>query len=72
MLCLICGDYLEVYRILMHDFFLEFQILGILDATRDAWIHREDWIKNGVHPGSGRKYKDSFYLQAQAMCYLNS
>lgn len=56
----------------MHDFFLEFQILGILDATRDAWIHREDWIKNGVHPGSGRKYKDSFYLQAQAMCYLNS
>lgn len=47
-------------------------ILGILDISRDAWIHREDWIKNGIHIGSGRKYKDSYYLQAQAMCYLNS
>lgn len=47
-------------------------ILGILDITRDAWIHREDWIRNGIHIGSGRKYKDSYYLQAQAMCYINS
>ncbi|TMW88728.1 hypothetical protein EJD97_018189 [Solanum chilense] len=47
-------------------------ILGILDISREAWIHREDWIKNGIHIGSGRKYKDSCYLQAQAMCYLNS
>ncbi|KAL0414352.1 UNVERIFIED_CONTAM: Actin-related protein 9 [Sesamum radiatum] len=31
-------------------------ILGILDFTRDAWIHREDWIRNGIHIGSGRKY----------------
>ncbi|WJZ87271.1 hypothetical protein VitviT2T_006667 [Vitis vinifera] len=47
-------------------------ILGILDFGRDAWIHREDWIRRGIHVGSGRKYKDSYYLQAQAMCYINS
>ncbi|KAL6650446.1 hypothetical protein ACP70R_009371 [Stipagrostis hirtigluma subsp. patula] len=47
-------------------------ILGVLDIGRDAWIHREDWIKNGVHIGSGRKYKDSYFLQAQVMCYYNS
>ncbi|KAF7837510.1 actin-related protein 9 [Senna tora] len=47
-------------------------ILGVLDFGRDAWIHREDWIRNGIHIGSGRKYKDSYYLQAQAMCYMNS
>ncbi|KAL0388442.1 UNVERIFIED_CONTAM: Actin-related protein 9 [Sesamum radiatum] len=47
-------------------------ILGILDFTRDAWIHREDWIRNGIHIGSGRKYKDSYFLQAQTMCYLNN
>ncbi|KAK4427745.1 Actin-related protein 9 [Sesamum alatum] len=47
-------------------------VLGILDFTRDAWIHREDWIKNGIHIGSGRKYKDSYFLQAQTMCYINN
>ncbi|KAL6839778.1 hypothetical protein ACP4OV_030466 [Aristida adscensionis] len=47
-------------------------ILGVLDIGKDAWIHREDWIKNGVHIGSGRKYKDSYFLQAQVMCYYNS
>ncbi|XP_010904571.1 actin-related protein 9 [Elaeis guineensis] len=47
-------------------------ILAILDFARDAWIHREDWIRNGIHVGSGRKYKDSYFLQAQAMCYINS
>ncbi|CAI8603043.1 unnamed protein product [Vicia faba] len=47
-------------------------ILGVLDLGRDAWINREDWIQNGVHVGSNRKYKDSYYLQAQAMCYINS
>lgn len=47
-------------------------VLGILDFGRDAWIHREDWIRNGIHIGSGRKYKDSYFLQAQAMCYINS
>lgn len=47
-------------------------ILGVLDIGRDAWIHREDWAKNGVHIGSGRKYRDSYFLQAQAMCYYNS
>lgn len=47
-------------------------IIGILDFGRDAWIHREDWICNGIHLGSGRKYKDSYYLQAQAMCYIGS
>ncbi|KAL5701975.1 Actin-like protein arp9 [Ranunculus cassubicifolius] len=47
-------------------------IIGILDFGREAWIHRDDWIPNGIHVASGRKYKDSFYLQAQAMCYMNS
>ncbi|XP_057959859.1 actin-related protein 9 [Malania oleifera] len=47
-------------------------VLGILDFSRDAWIHREDWIRSGIHVGSGRKYKDSYFLQAQAMCYINS
>ncbi|KAK6254785.1 hypothetical protein SCA6_016090 [Theobroma cacao] len=42
-------------------------ILGVLDFGRDAWIHREDWTRNGIHIGSGRKYKDSYFLQAQAM-----
>ncbi|XP_042463452.1 actin-related protein 9-like isoform X4 [Zingiber officinale] len=68
-------DTVEVLQSRTNPIFVSWKggaILGILDVTRDAWIHREDWIKNGVHPGSGRKYKDSFYLQAQAMCYLNS
>ncbi|MFS7926016.1 putative Actin family, ATPase, nucleotide binding domain-containing protein [Helianthus anomalus] len=47
-------------------------ILGVIDYGRDAWIHREDWIKNGIHIAGGRKYKDSYYLQAQPMCYINS
>ncbi|KAK2647238.1 hypothetical protein Ddye_022433 [Dipteronia dyeriana] len=47
-------------------------ILGILDFGREAWIHHEDWIHNGIHIGSGRKYKDSYFLQAQPMCYINS
>lgn len=47
-------------------------ILGILDIGRDGWIHREDWMRNGIHIGSGKKYKDSFYVQALAMCYINS
>ncbi|KAL9401381.1 hypothetical protein Peur_005230 [Populus x canadensis] len=47
-------------------------ILGVLDFGRDAWIYREDWIHNGIHFRSGRKYKDSYYLQAQATCYINS
>lgn len=47
-------------------------ILGILDFGRDAWLHREDWIRGGIHIAGGRKYKDSYYLQAQAMCYINS
>lgn len=48
------------------------QILGVIDVGRDAWINREDWIQSGIHVGSNRKYKDSYYLQAQAMCYMNS
>lgn len=47
-------------------------ILGVIDVGRDAWINREDWIQSGIHVGSNRKYKDSYYLQAQAMCYMNS
>lgn len=51
---------------------MSLQILAVLDLGRDAWISREDWIHNGIHIGSNRKYKDSYYLQAQAMCYMNS
>lgn len=51
---------------------MSLQILGVLDLGRDAWISREDWIQNGLHIGSNRKYKDSYYIQAQAMCYMNS
>ncbi|CAL1411140.1 unnamed protein product [Linum trigynum] len=47
-------------------------ILGILDFGRDAWIHREDWVRSGIHINSNRKYRDSYYLQAQAMSYINS
>ncbi|KAM0938921.1 putative Actin family, ATPase, nucleotide binding domain-containing protein [Dioscorea sansibarensis] len=47
-------------------------ILGILDICRDGWIFREDWIKNGIHIGSSRKYKDSYYLQAVALSYISS
>ncbi|WCJ19503.1 Actin-related protein 9 [Euphorbia peplus] len=47
-------------------------ILGILDFSRGAWIYRDEWIRNGIHVGGGRKYKDSYYIQAQAMCYINS
>ncbi|XP_071732517.1 actin-related protein 9 [Rutidosis leptorrhynchoides] len=47
-------------------------ILGVIDYGQEAWIHREDWIQNGVHVAAGRKYKDSYYLQAQPMCYINS
>ncbi|CAN0904350.1 Actin-related protein 9 [Linum grandiflorum] len=47
-------------------------ILGILDFSRDAWVLRDDWIKNGIHIKSNRKYRDSYYLQAQAMSYINS
>lgn len=47
-------------------------ILGILDFSREAWIHREDWIRGGLYIGSNRKYRDSYYIQAQPMCYMNS
>ncbi|XP_028780648.1 actin-related protein 9 isoform X1 [Neltuma alba] len=47
-------------------------ILGVLDCSKDGWIRREDWINNGMDPEFVRKYKDSYYLQAQAMCYMNS
>ncbi|KAL6194815.1 hypothetical protein ACLB2K_035890 [Fragaria x ananassa] len=47
-------------------------ILGILDFARDGWIRRDEWIQNGVRVGKGKKYKDSQFLQAQAMYYINS
>ncbi|XP_057527724.1 actin-related protein 9 isoform X3 [Amaranthus tricolor] len=47
-------------------------IFGLLDYSRDAWIHREDWIRGGLYIGSNRKYRDSYYIQAQPMCYMNS
>ncbi|GMH08483.1 hypothetical protein Nepgr_010323 [Nepenthes gracilis] len=47
-------------------------VLGILDFSRELWIHRDDWIRGGLYIGSNRKYKDSYYIQAQTMCYMNS
>ncbi|XP_065861767.1 actin-related protein 9 isoform X2 [Euphorbia lathyris] len=68
-------DTVEVLQSRMDATFVSWRggsILGILDFSRDAWIHREEWIRNGIQVGSGRKYKDSYYLQAQAVCYINS
>ncbi|XP_048141259.1 actin-related protein 9-like [Rhodamnia argentea] len=68
-------DTVEVLQSRTHPTFVSWKggaILGILDIGRDAWIHRMDWIHNGVHVGIGRKYKDSYYVQAQATCYINS
>ncbi|XP_010542931.1 PREDICTED: actin-related protein 9 [Tarenaya hassleriana] len=68
-------DTVEVLQSRMDPIFVSWKggaILGILDFGREAWIHREDWIRNGIHVGSGRKYKDSYYLMAQAMCFINS
>eukprot|EP00252_Welwitschia_mirabilis_P012774 TRINITY_DN28261_c0_g1_i3.p1 TRINITY_DN28261_c0_g1~~TRINITY_DN28261_c0_g1_i3.p1 ORF type:complete len:592 (-),score=115.29 TRINITY_DN28261_c0_g1_i3:241-2016(-) len=47
-------------------------ILGILDLNRESWIRRDDWVSNGIHIGSGRKYKDSTILQAQPLWFINS
>lgn len=47
-------------------------ILGILDFGREAWIHREDWICGGLYIKSNRKYRDSYFIQAQPFCYMNS
>ncbi|XP_019180509.1 PREDICTED: actin-related protein 9 isoform X1 [Ipomoea nil] len=47
-------------------------VLGILDFTRDGWISREDWIRSGIDTRIRRKYKDSYYLQAHTMAYINS
>ncbi|XAR49001.1 hypothetical protein NMG60_11032011 [Bertholletia excelsa] len=68
-------DTVEVLQSRTNPIFVSWKggaILGILDFSRDAWIHREDWIRNGIHIGSGRKYKDSYFLQAQAVCYMNT
>ncbi|KAJ7979905.1 actin-related protein 9 [Quillaja saponaria] len=68
-------DTVEVLQSRTNPIFVSWKggaILGVLDFSRDIWIHREDWIHNGIHVGSSRKYKDSHYLQAQAMCYINS
>lgn len=48
------------------------QILGILDFGREAWIHRNEWMENGIRVGSAKKYRDSYYIQAQAFCFINS
>ncbi|XP_022147444.1 actin-related protein 9 [Momordica charantia] len=68
-------DTVEVLQSRINPSFVSWKggaIIGVLDFGRDAWIHREDWINSGIFVGSGRKYKDSYYLQAQAMCYINS
>ncbi|CAH9095363.1 unnamed protein product [Cuscuta epithymum] len=68
-------DTVEVLPSRTHPAFVTWKggaILGILDFTRDGWIHREDWMSNGIHIGSGRKYKDSYYLQAQSLAFINS
>ncbi|KAK3043437.1 hypothetical protein RJ639_002016, partial [Escallonia herrerae] len=68
-------DTVEVLQSRTNPMFVSWKggaILGILDFGRDAWIHREDWIHSGIHIRSGRKYKDSHFLQAQALSYINS
>ncbi|CAM6084757.1 unnamed protein product [Calypogeia fissa] len=44
-------------------------VLGILDFSRDAWVHYDDWVTGGVRIGCGRKYKDSYILHSQAFYY---
>lgn len=68
-------DTVEVLEARTNQMFVPWKggaILGVLDYGREAWIHREDWVHSGIHLGAGRKYKDSYYLQAQATCYINS
>ncbi|KAF3793622.1 Actin-related protein 9 [Nymphaea thermarum] len=60
-----------LHAIPSHEAIDTVEILGVLDFGRDAWIQRQDWIQNGIYLGSGRKYKDSFLLQAQTMWYMN-
>ncbi|KFK31713.1 hypothetical protein AALP_AA6G149400 [Arabis alpina] len=67
-------DTVEVLQSRMDSTFVPWKggaLLGILDFGREAWIHRNEWIENGIHVGSGKKYRDSFYIQAQAMCFIN-
>ncbi|GAB4843206.1 Actin-like protein arp9 [Ancistrocladus abbreviatus] len=47
-------------------------VLGILDISHEGWVQREDWIRSGLYVGSSRKFKDSCYIQAQAMSYMSS
>ncbi|TVT96889.1 hypothetical protein EJB05_57886 [Eragrostis curvula] len=35
-----------------------------LDTGRDAWIHREDWIKNGVHIGVAENIRIHIFFSA--------
>uniref|UniRef100_A0A1J3GRF1 Actin-related protein 9 n=1 Tax=Noccaea caerulescens TaxID=107243 RepID=A0A1J3GRF1_NOCCA len=68
-------DTVEVLPSRMDPTFISWKggaILGILDFGREAWINRKEWMQNGIHVGSGRKYKDSYYIQAQAMCFISS
>ncbi|KAI6693438.1 hypothetical protein NL676_021148 [Syzygium grande] len=47
-------DTVEVLQSRTHPTFVSWKggaILGILDFGRDAWIHRMDWIHNGIHLG---------------------
>lgn len=45
------------------------QVLAVLDFGRDSWVQYEDWLDGMVMVGSGRKYRDSNTLQAQAFWY---
>eukprot|EP00249_Psilotum_nudum_P014372 c24788_g1_i1 orf=403-2223(-) len=47
-------------------------VLGILDSARDTWIQHDDWTEGGVHVGTGKKYKDSYFLQTQTFWYTSS
>lgn len=44
-------------------------VLAVLDFGRDLWVQYEDWLDGMVMVGSGRKYRDSNTLQAQAFWY---
>ncbi|CAH2046596.1 unnamed protein product, partial [Thlaspi arvense] len=68
-------DTVEVLQSRMDPTFVSWKggaILGILDFGREAWLHRNEWMENGIRVGSGKKYRDSYYIQAQAMCFINS
>lgn len=66
------GDHMNVSRAYIHtdaSVLCGCQVLAVLDFGRDLWVQYEDWLDGMVMVGSGRKYRDSNTLQAQAFWY---